>query len=181
MAKFQRGKAKIPKANIFHFPFSIAPATRFQLNKLNILFVFLAFAIGMATAVQGGVNSQLRVAIGNPFLAAIVSFSGGLTVLILSFLLFNTYPFPSVETLRQVSWWKFIGGAFGSFYVLSAIFIVRDLGPGNMLALAVAGQLIAAILIDHYGWLGFTAHSISPLRLVGVAFLVVGVYLILKN
>ncbi len=135
----------------------------------------------MATAVQGGVNSQLRVAIGNPFLAAIVSFAGGLTVLVFSFLLFNTYPLPSIETLRQASWWKFIGGAFGAFYVLSAIFIVRDLGPGNMLALAVAGQLIAAILIDHFGWLGFSVHALSPLRILGVAFLVLGVYLILKN
>ena len=135
----------------------------------------------MATTVQGGVNSQLRVAIGNPFLAAIVSFSGGLTILILSFVLFNTYPLPSPETLRQVSWWKFIGGTFGSFYVLSVIFIVRDLGPANMLALAVAGQLIAAILIDHFGLLGFSVHAVSPLRILGVAFLVLGVYLILRN
>ncbi|MPR34344.1 DMT family transporter [Salmonirosea aquatica] len=148
---------------------------------MNLIFALLAFIIGMATTVQGGVNSQLRVAIGNPFLAAIVSFSGGLTVLVLSFVLFNTYPLPSVETLRQVSWWKFIGGAFGSLYVLSVIFIVRDLGPANMLALAVAGQLIAAIVIDHYGWLGFSVQTVSPLRLLGVAFLVVGVYLILKN
>lgn len=145
------------------------------------LFIFLAFAIGVATTVQAGVNSQMRLAIDNPILAAIISFSGGLTVLILTFTFFNTGPIPTLETLRQVSWWKFFGGAFGSFYVLSVIFIVRDLGPANMLALAVAGQLLAAIVIDHYGWLGFSLHPVSPMRLIGVAFLVVGVYLILKN
>lgn len=144
-------------------------------------FIFLAFVIGMATTVQAGVNSQMRLAIDNPILAAIISFSGGLTVLIFAFTFFNTGPVPSLESLRQVSWWKFFGGMFGSFYVLSVIFIVRELGPANMLALAVAGQLLAAIVIDHYGWLGFSLHPVSPLRLVGVAFLVVGVYLILKN
>ncbi len=135
----------------------------------------------MATTVQAGVNSQMRLAIDNPILAAIISFSGGLTVLIFTFAFFNTGPVPSLESLRQVSWWKFFGGVFGSFYVLSVIFIVRELGPANMLALAVAGQLLAAIVIDHYGWLGFSLHPVSPLRLLGVAFLVVGVHLILKN
>ena len=148
---------------------------------MNLFFILLAFVIGMATTVQAGVNSQLRVAIDNPILAAIISFSGGLTVLIFAFALFNTGPVPALEDFRQVSWWKFFGGAFGAFYVFSVIFIVRDLGPANMLALAVAGQLLAAIVIDHYGWLGFSVHHVSPLRLVGVAFLVVGVYLILKN
>ncbi len=145
------------------------------------IFIFLAFIIGMATTIQAGVNSQMRVAINNPILAAIISFSGGLTVLIFAFTFFNTGPIPSLESLRQVSWWKFFGGVFGSFYVLSVIFIVRELGPANMLALAVAGQLIAAIIIDHYGWLGFSITPVSPMRMVGVGFLVVGVYLILKN
>lgn len=144
-------------------------------------FIILAFVIGMATTIQAGVNSQMSLAINNPILSAMISFSGGLTVLIFAFAFFNTGPVPSLESLRQVSWWKFFGGAFGSFYVLSVIFIVRDLGPANMLAMAVAGQLIAAIVIDHYGWLGFSIHPVSPMRLLGVGFLVVGVYLILKN
>jgi len=148
---------------------------------MNPIFILLAFIIGMANTTQAGINSQLRLAIGNPILAAIISFSGGLTVLVLVFTFFNTYPIPSADSLRQVPWWKFVGGAFGSFYVLSVIFIVRELGPANMLALIVAGQLIAALLVDHYGWLGFSIHSISPARILGVGFLVVGVYLILKN
>ena len=135
----------------------------------------------MANTTQAGINSQLRVAIGNPILAAIVSFSGGLTVLALVFTFFNSYPIPTIDTLRQVPWWKFVGGAFGSFYVLTVIFIVRELGPANMLALIVAGQLIAALLVDHYGWLGFSIQAISPARILGGGFLVVGVYLILKN
>jgi bacterial/archaeal transporter family-2 protein len=148
---------------------------------MNWIFVLVAFLLGIANTTQSGVNSQLRIALDNPILAAIISFSGGLTVLLISYVLFNTSAVPTPDVFRQVSWWKFTGGLFGAFFVTSVIMIVNNLGPANMLSLIVAGQLISAIIIDHYGWLGFHVQPINLARVTGVIFLIVGVYLILKN
>jgi transporter family-2 protein len=40
------------------------------------------------------------------------------------------------------------------------------------------GQLLAAATIDHFGLLGVAQHTLTPLRLVGIAMLVGGVALV---
>ncbi|TDB69159.1 DMT family transporter [Arundinibacter roseus] len=147
---------------------------------MNWIFLFIAFLLGVANTAQSGINSQLRVSLNNPILAAILSFMSGLIVLIGAYALFNQSAIPTLDSFRQITWWKFTGGLLGAFYVVSVIFIVQDLGPANMLCLIVAGQLISALIIDHYGWLGFSVHAINLPRVLGSVLLILGVYLILK-
>ncbi|MCE6988971.1 DMT family transporter [Dyadobacter sp. CY323] len=148
---------------------------------MNWLFLLFAFLIGISNTVQSGVNAQLRESINNPILAALTSFFVGFVVLLIAFACFNQNPIPSLDDFKQVSWMRFMGGVFGAFYVLTVIFIIRDIGPANMLCLVVAGQMIAAMTIDHFGFQGFAAHQITWPRIAGAILLVAGVYLILKN
>ncbi|MCE7068418.1 DMT family transporter [Dyadobacter sp. CY326] len=148
---------------------------------MNWFFLFLAFLIGISNAVQSGVNVQLRESFNNPILAALTSFFVGFVVLLIAFACFNQNPIPSLADFKQISWTRFMGGVLGAFYVLTVVFIVRNIGPANMICLVVAGQMIAAIAIDHYGLQGFAVHQITLPRIAGAILLVVGVYLILKN
>jgi transporter family-2 protein len=59
-----------------------------------------------------------------------------------------------------------------------SVVLVSRLGAALLLASIVVGQLVASLLIDHYGWLGAPVHRISPARLIGAALLVAGVALI---
>ncbi|WP_025762675.1 DMT family transporter [Dyadobacter tibetensis] len=148
---------------------------------MQLIFLFLAFLIGISNTVQSGVNAQLRESVGNPILTAIISFASGLTILSTVFLLFNQYPVPTLQEMKQVPWTRYLGGLCGAFYVLTVIFIVRDIGPASMLCLVVAGQMAAAMTIDHFGFQGFEVHPITLPRIAGAVFLVIGVYLIVKN
>ena len=148
---------------------------------MNWIFLFLAFLIGISNAVQSGVNAQLRESLNNPILAAIFSFAVGLIVLIIAFSLFNQNPVPTFSDLKQVPWTRFLGGVFGAFYVVTVVFIIRHIGPANMICLVIAGQMIAAVTIDHFGLQGFAVHQITLPRIAGAVLLVAGVYLILKN
>lgn len=47
-----------------------------------------------------------------------------------------------------------------------------------MESLFVAGQQIASLLVDRYGWFRLARRPISPLKLGGVALLLAGVALI---
>ncbi|NJN33710.1 MAG: DMT family transporter, partial [Saprospiraceae bacterium] len=89
-----------------------------------------------------------------PILAAIISFSTGLLSLLLFFIFFNEKSLPSLKTLSGLSWWQFTGGLLGAFFVTTVILSVKEIGSANMTALIVAGQVLGAIVIDHYGWLG---------------------------
>ena len=49
---------------------------------------------------------------------------------------------------------------------------------GLLAAVILVGQMAAAVVADHYGLFGLAQHQITPLRILGVVFLLVGVALI---
>jgi bacterial/archaeal transporter family-2 protein len=68
----------------------------------------------------------------------------------------------------------------GAFYVASSTVVGPALGGTMLLALTVLGQLSAALLVDHFGWLGFPEQPITLVRIAGVALLLAGVWLIAR-
>jgi transporter family-2 protein len=148
---------------------------------MNYFFLLLAFLIGVTNTFQSGVNSQLRLATQNPILSSIISFVTGLSGLLICFVLFNKEPIPPLESFKNITWWKWLGGAFGAFYVLTVIFIVKEIGPANLLCLIIAGQLVAGVVIDHFGLVGFVVHPINAWRILGISLIMGGVWLVLKN
>ncbi|GAB3951638.1 DMT family transporter [Spirosoma harenae] len=147
---------------------------------MNYIYLLLAFLVGLAITVQAGVNANLRQAMANPILAAVISFGSGLIALIIMFLASGGVV-PSFETIRQVSWWKWTGGVMGAIYMITVIVSVQKIGAANLVSLSVAGQLVAAIILDHYGFMGFSLHPANGWRLLGVMLIVAGVLLVVKN
>ncbi|RIV17296.1 DMT family transporter [Fibrisoma montanum] len=147
---------------------------------MTYFFLLLAFLTGIAVTVQAGVNANLRYMMGNPVLAAAISFGSGFLTLILTQLLTGG-PLPAPETIRQVSWWKWTGGLIGAVYVTTVIVSVPRIGTANLVSLSVAGQLLAAVILDHYGMLGFTVHPVNGWRLLGLALIIGGVLLVVRN
>jgi transporter family-2 protein len=47
-----------------------------------------------------------------------------------------------------------------------------------LLALTVAGQMLASVIIDHFGLLGFPQHPVSTGRVVGILLLIAGIWLV---
>ena len=147
---------------------------------MNIIFYFFAILCGVANSIQSGVNAELRKSIQNPIYSAIISFCIGLITLILITPFFKE-PIPSLASLKSVAWWKWTGGLLGAFFVTTVILSIQKIGSANMLALIVAGQLITAMTLDHFGLLGFKVHPISLMRIIGGIVTVIGVYMIVKN
>lgn len=147
---------------------------------MNYVYILLAFLTGIAISVQAGVNANLRQSLTNPVLAAAVSFGTGF-VSLLMLLLTSGASLPAIETVRQVSWWKWTGGIIGAAYVTTVIVSVPKIGTANLVSLSVAGQLLAAVVLDHYGLLGFALHPANGWRLLGMALIVGGVLLVVRN
>jgi bacterial/archaeal transporter family-2 protein len=75
-------------------------------------------------------------------------------------------------------WWVWTGGLLGAFYVLGSIVTAPKLGAATLVALILAGQAIASLAVDHFGWVGFEEQPITALRIVGVLLLAGGVALV---
>jgi transporter family-2 protein len=74
--------------------------------------------------------------------------------------------------------WAWFGGLLGTVYVLVVITTTPKLGVGTMVGLTVAGQMMMAVALDHFGLLGLERHPISLGRLAGMVLLIAGVVLL---
>ncbi|MES2875356.1 MAG: DMT family transporter [Bacteroidota bacterium] len=147
----------------------------------NYIYYILAILAGLAIATQTGVNAQLRTVVGNPVVAALVSFLVGSFALLLYILFFQKESLGGLSNLSGISWHKWTGGLIGALYVSGVIIIAPRIGAANTTGLIVAGQILFALFLDHFGYLGFIQHPFNIMRLAGAFLLIAGVFLILKN
>jgi transporter family-2 protein len=141
------------------------------------LYLLFAFAGGVVLPLQAGINAELGDWLGSPVRAAFVSFLvGTLVLLVAAALVFK--PLPSWTKLGQAPWWVWIGGALGAFYVAAAIVTAPKLGAAQLVALVVAGQALASLVVDQFGWVGFETKHITAGRAVGMALVFAGVALV---
>ena len=143
------------------------------------LLYLLALGVGVGLVLQVGMNVTLRGALASPMVAALISFVVGSLALLL-YILVTAAPWPARAQLGAVPMWAWFGGVLGAFYVASSIIVGPRLGAAALLALIVLGQLVASLVLDHFGWLGFAQHPINLARLIGAAFLFCGVLLIVR-
>ncbi len=142
-------------------------------------FFLLAFAAGVGVAVQIGVNGQLRRVSGQAIWASFISFLVGTMALLLC-LIAARRAWPSGGQFVHAPWWVWIGGMLGAFYVVVSVVAGPRIGSTSLVACVIAGQLVASIVIDHFGWIGYVVHPISPGRIVGAILLLVGVACVLR-
>lgn len=147
----------------------------------NIFYYLLALIAGMGIAAQGGINAQLRSALGSPVMATLISFLVGTIVIIIYLLLFERASFSTLSQVKSITLYKLSGGIIGALYVCGVIILAPKIGAANMLGLIVGGQMILAVVLDHYGLLGFAQHSVNLYRVMGTILLITGVVLIIKN
>jgi bacterial/archaeal transporter family-2 protein len=144
---------------------------------LGILLVLVALAAGSALPVQAGVNAAMGRYVGRPEWAAFVSFAVGLVGLGAWLFALRLVPPPALAVARA-PWWAWTGGLLGAFYVSAIVLLTPRLGVAATLGLSVAGQMVAALLIDQVGALGLELRPVTGTRLLGAVLLVVSVVLI---
>ncbi len=127
---------------------------------MKFLFYLLPVFAGVAITIQSGVNSQLRLAIQHPLMAAFISFVVG-TIALAILLIFSKDALPGMSQYSSISWYQYTGGLLGAFVVTVTLIAVAQIGAGNMFVLVVAGQLLTAVLMDHFGVLGMKSNPIS--------------------
>ena len=149
-----------------------------------MLYYLLAIIAGTTLSSQVAINGKLLSYLGSPILTAFISFligTVGLGVIYLVSAYYGLQTIPNFSALSQTSFWMWTGGLLGAFYIFTTVFVAPKIGFANLFSLIVAGQIILALVFDHFGLLTGQPHLTSGMRMVGVAFLIIGVYLIQNN
>ena len=150
--------------------------TRASIGPMQTLpYVVLVILAGAAIAFQSPINAGLGRVVG-PFNSAFVSFAVGVVVSFIAASL--TDGLGRLQGITSAQPWQFLGGILGVMLVTALIIAVPRIGVSQMMVAALAGQLAAAMLIDHYGWLGVEARSFGWKRGIAIPLLGVAVWLI---
>lgn len=139
----------------------------------------LVVVAGAMTALQAPTNAVLARATGSPVSAALVSFLVGTAALVLVVSFWA--PRPDAAALRALPWWAWVGGLYGAVFVSVAAFAAPRIGVGALLITLIAGQLVVAVLLDHFGAMGLDRRPIDLFRVAGLVLVVAGVVLVRRG
>lgn len=142
----------------------------------------LGVLAGIALAVQNAVNARLGQAFHSPLHAAFISFAVSFILLLLFNLVRRVKMIRVVrQTLAQQSgreWWIWLGGLLGSSYVGLSSILVPILGTGQVVILALFGQLVFSALIQQFGWFHSRVIKMNLSQGIGTLIMFVGILLI---
>ncbi len=136
-------------------------------------------AAGALQAWGPPMNSALRHALENPWLASMVSFLPIIAVLACLLLCFPS-PLPSAKGVAAMPWWAPLGGLIGDFAVVAGLMFVSTVGAGAFAGLTITANILMSIVIDRFGLFGMPVHELSPGRIAGAALMVTGIALVSK-
>ena len=134
---------------------------------------------GIIIPIQTALNAQLSRTAGHPLLTTLCVFGIGGMACVLA-LAISRPALPELAEWRSLPLWAWGGGIISMIYVVLVVFIAPRLGVGLTTTLVLAGQLLAAMLLDHFGALGNPIHPMNPMRAVGLGLMIAGVLLIKK-
>lgn len=133
---------------------------------------------GACLAIQAPINAALSKGLGLPVAAAASSFFAGAVVLALVSAVVSQAQGVSIGWRVPPLWMFFAGGCLGAAYITAAIILTPRLGAAATMGFAVAGQLLAGIVVDRIGFLGLAVREISFGRVAGAVLLLAGAVLI---
>jgi transporter family-2 protein len=139
-----------------------------------LLLLPVALVAGMAAPTQFAINSQLRQVVGGPVVAAAVSFLVG-TVILFAAAAVVSRSVPELGPIMSAPPWMYLGGLLGAFYVCASIVLTPRLGVATTIGLFLAGQVMASMMIDHFGLFGVPVQPASIPRILGALLIIIGV------
>lgn len=146
----------------------------------DTLFLGLALITGALIPIQAATNAAFSRSVGNATITTIVVLIVGLIGMFV-FALVTRTAIPGGQQLRSAPGYSYLGGLIVATYIIMITILVPRIGVGTAIGLIVTGQIICAVIIDHFGLFNVVVHPISITRFVGIGLMILGVYLVMKK
>ena len=143
-----------------------------------MIYVLIAFLMGLLVPVQTAANSRLRMTVGQAYLSTLVSFSVSSLSLLLIALVAGIPLLPSAELASAAPWWSWLGGIIALATITIAIYLFKELGQLQAMIVPLFCQLLFSLLIDSFGWFGSSVIPMSVKRGAGAVLLFVGIFFV---
>ncbi len=129
---------------------------------------------GIGIPLLAALNAALGLRLGSPVAAGMILFC---VALISSAAVWLATGATGLSRLAEAPRHLYLGGTLVAFYVLSVTIIAPRFGVGNAVFFVLLGQLISAAAIDHFGLFGARISPLSLTRALGIAVMMLGVWI----
>lgn len=142
----------------------------------TILVVAIGLIGGVAVGTQAPIAGAMGQRIGGASSSLIVHLGGAIA----SLLLLIGRRGEQIEGWRTLPWYMLGCGAFGLVLYLSLNHTIPRVGATAAIAMLIVGQLLAGIVIDHFGAFGLATRALDTGRIAALALLLAGAYLMVR-
>jgi transporter family-2 protein len=139
-----------------------------------------ALIVGALVSAQPPMNAILARAIGSSYGAAAISIGVAMLCALVLVAVAGTGDI-SRATLAGVPWWVYLAGTVGAIFVAGGVVIAPVTGALVFFVCVIAGQLLGAMIVDHFGAFQLAVRPISLLRLFGLALVLLGAVLVQRG
>ena len=136
----------------------------------------LLLAVGGLLALQAAANVQLSAAMASPLGASTLQL--GVAAVLLLALAAVAGSLGALVLLDQAEPWHLVGGLGSAVYITAGILLFPRLGALAAVGLFIAGQMLASLVLDGFGWLGVAREPLDLAAVAGAAAVVAGAWLI---
>jgi transporter family-2 protein len=144
----------------------------------NTIALLLAFVSGVLMAVQGSLNTALSKVIGLLETTFVVHITGTILLVVLLFGLRISKG--NLSALSEAPWYAYMGGIVGVAIIYLVAASIPEVGVANATTAIIIGQVITAIIIDHFGVFGLEQITYGWNQILGLVLLAIGGKLLLS-
>jgi transporter family-2 protein len=152
--------------------FRIVPTEK---RKMKLAFYGLTFLIGIMLTVHLAMNSKVGAALDNARVGNALFWCIGAVMAVLIGL--SGWHADALKPLRDVSPVLLIAGAIGASLVFGIAYLIPQIGAARLTLIMLFGQILAAMVLSNYGWLGSAKEPVSVRNVLGAIIMFAGVVL----
>ncbi len=141
-----------------------------------LLIILIGLAGGVAVGLQSPMASMITQRLGM-FESVFIVHIGGALIALLPLLFYSG---GKLSQWRSVPWYVLGAGVFGLVVIGAISYMIPRVGVAASIITIVAGQLLVGTILDQFGWLGALQRPLDPTRAIGLAIVLVGVWLTVK-
>lgn len=145
-----------------------------------MLETILIISIGLIGGVAVGTQAPIAGSMGHRIGGAAGSFIVHLGGAVASLVLLVARGGENIGDWRSLPWYMLASGGFGLVLYLSLTQTLPKLGATSAITLIVVGQLLAGMVIDHFGLFEVSVRSVDINRLIACGLLLAGAYMMLR-
>ena len=135
----------------------------------------LTVFLGVVLTVHLSMNGKVGAVIGNPRVGnALFWCIGAITAIAIGL---SGWQSGALSGLRQVNPLLLTAGAMGATLVFGIAWIIPQIGAQQLTVWLFTGQILSAMLLSHFGWLGSPVQPVTITNILGALLMIGGVFL----